>query len=199
MSEQLELKYVSIKRMTMLRRNPQYVKPETMEGLKRSILLDGFLCPILLSPRDDDRFEILSGNHRYMAAVELGLDEIPAIIVVLSDQARARVAVTLNTVHGEPPLETLAPFLAEMTEETLRTVYVNAATVRRLAEFDRTLENRLAQLRPPPSVDRGSTGNIPDCVCVSCGKRHQSVPASNRLKSNSDGHRSTAEQKNFSM
>lgn len=179
--------------LTMLRRNPQYLTLSQMEALKTSIKQDGFLVPILVQPIKNGRFEILSGNHRYMAANELGLEKLLAVIVKLSPSARQRVVVNLNTVHGEPPVETLAPFLAEMSDATLRSIHLDASTKRQLVLFDDTLEDRLAELQPPPELDRPSHPNIPDCICKTCGRRHVSARAD--LKSNSDASMNMIEQK----
>lgn len=172
-----KLKYLPTAACVMLKRNPQFLSIATMDSLRDSIRRDGFVVPILVRPIGDGRYEILSGNHRWMAARELNLTEIPVVIAELSREQAARLAVNLNTVHGDPPVDTLVPFLAEMDDETLRSVHLDDTTRQQLCLFDATLENRLRELKPPPSVDRASKPNtIPTCVCKTCGKRH-SPPA----------------------
>lgn len=75
-----------------------------MEAMKASMLRDGFLAPVLLRPMGDD-YEVVSGNHRVMAARELGMTTVPALIMDLTDQQVGRIAINLNTVHGDPTAE----------------------------------------------------------------------------------------------
>src|SRR5438270_10364984 len=102
-----ELKFLPLARLVMLRRNPQYMTPHEMDALKASIQRDGFLAPILVRPATKKNFEILSGNHRAMAARELGIKDVPCLVAKLDDKQAGRVAVNLNTVHGDPTAELL--------------------------------------------------------------------------------------------
>jgi ParB/RepB/Spo0J family partition protein len=164
---------VRLDRCVALKRNPQYLTPHEMEALKRSIERDGFLAPILVRPlRDGRRFEIVSGNHRAMAARELGHETVPAVIAPIDDRAAKRIAINLNTVHGTPSAELMAPFLAELDDELLRQVHIDDALLADVMRFDSTLQQRLAQLEPPDALNHGSPQVGPDCVCPNCGRRH---------------------------
>jgi ParB-like chromosome segregation protein Spo0J len=179
-----KLKYIPTTACVMLKRNPQFLKPAVLDALRASIRLDGFVAPILVRPINGggDRYEILSGNHRWMAARDVGLEEISAVIADLNPAQAARLAVNLNTVHGDPPIDTLAPFLAEMDDETLMTIHIDPAMKKQLVLFDSSLQARLVEMQIPESVDRPSKpSTIPTCSCPTCGKRH-SPP---RVKSNS--------------
>lgn len=165
---------VAVTRCLMLRRNPQYVTPADMEALKASIQRDGFLSPILVRPIAGGRYEVVSGNHRLMAARELGLAEIPAVVIRLSDPDAARLAVNLNTIHGDPTPELLAPFLAELSDDLLRTVHLPDSVLDDLLEFDDLLGARLHELQAPATIDLPA-GRSPlprVCVCPTCGGRH---------------------------
>ena len=178
MSKHHKLKYIAVDACVMMRRNPQFLKPEVMDALRHSIQIDGFVVPILVSPMGE-RYKILSGNHRWMAAREVGLTELPAIIADLAPAQGARLAVNLNTVHGDPPIDMLVPFLAEMDDATLNTVHIEAAVKRQLILFDAALETRLAAMEIPESANHKSKpGTIPTCKCPTCGKRH-SPPRAN--------------------
>jgi ParB/RepB/Spo0J family partition protein len=164
---------ISTSRLVTLRRNPQYLTPHQMEALKASIRRDGFLAPVLVRPTDDGRFEIVSGNHRVMAAVELGMKEVPCLVATLNDQASARVAINLNTVHGEPNAELMAPFLAELDDSTLSTIHLEESFLAEIATFDAELRSRLEALEVPDSLNRASSQSpIANCVCKDCGQRH---------------------------
>lgn len=143
-----------------------------MEGLKASIQRDGFLAPIVVRRRPKGRYEILSGNHRVMACRELDHTEIPAVLIhPCSDAMAARIAMNMNTVHGDPNVELIAPFLAALDEQTMREVYLPSAMLSELKNFDETLKLRLDSLEPPTALDNASVGQIPNCVCK-CGHRH---------------------------
>lgn len=168
-----ELLWVETDRCRALRRNPQFLAPHTMEALKTSIERDGFLAPVLLRPAGED-FEVLSGNHRVMAARELGMSRVPAIVVSgLSEQAARRVAVNLNTVHGDPTAELLAPFLAEFDVEALASVHLSEDMLAEVKVLDEHLAERLGAMAVPDGWDNPSPQSEQgQCVCPTCGKHH---------------------------
>lgn len=75
-------------------------QPRTALGdlgeLTSSIAAHGVLEPILVRPREDGRFTIVSGERRYRAAIEAGLAEIPCIEMELSDSELLEVALVEN-------------------------------------------------------------------------------------------------------
>jgi ParB family chromosome partitioning protein len=143
-----------------------------MEALKDAIRRDGFLCPIIVR-RKRGKYEILAGNHRWMAASELGHKEIPAVIVKVDDKQAQRIAVNTNTVHGEPTAELLAPFLAEMDDDILASTFLSDDLSRELQAFDETLAARLSILDVPDKINTASsTSPIERCRCPKCGKDH---------------------------
>lgn len=159
-----------------LRRNPQYLTEKQSEALRKSISRDGFLAPIVVR-RKNEKYEILSGNHRVIGAREEGLTEVPACLVDPCDDKRAaRIAVNMNTVHGDPTAELMAPFLADMDEETMRSVFLFPTLLAGIVEFDATLKERLDALMLPDALDSPSpsAATIPNCVCK-CGHRHVSA------------------------
>lgn len=163
---------VPISKCVALRRNPQFVSPHQMEAMKASMARDGFLAPVLLRPMGDD-YEVVSGNHRVMAARELGMSTIPALVVDLTETQVGRVAVNLNTVHGDPTAELLAPFLAELDDEALATVHLDEELLAATLALDDELASRLADLQTPENWDNASPkSETPNCVCDKCGRKH---------------------------
>jgi ParB-like chromosome segregation protein Spo0J len=171
-----KLQTIDIDELVALRRNPQYLSERQSSALRQSIERDGFLAPIVVRKRRKG-WEILSGNHRVMEAREAGLKQLPCVVVTKCDDRRAaRIAVNMNTVHGDPTPELLAPFLAEADDETLRDIFLDDEMVRQLKSFDATLEQRFADLAVPDSLDYDSSkGATPNCVCQ-CGHRHVAAP-----------------------
>lgn len=167
---------VPIEKLIALRRNPQYLSERQNKALKESIERDGFLCPIVIRKKKG-AYEILSGNHRVIASREAGLKDLPCCLVDPCDDKRAaRIAVNMNTVHGEPTPELLAPFLAEIDDDTLKSLFLDESLISGIKEFDQTLEERLKLLELPDLLNAKGTGgaSIPNCVCK-CGNRHVSA------------------------
>ena len=168
-----ELKVIPAAQLVTLKRNPQYLTPKQMDSLKMSMMLDGFCAPILVRPVSEGRFEIVSGNHRFMAATELGMLEIPCVVSELDDRSAQRLAVNLNTIHGDPNAEVLAPFLCEMDESLLADVFIADDMKQQLLAFDGELAAKLAKMQAPSAIDRESpTHKNVQCTCPTCGRKH---------------------------
>ena len=152
-----------------------------MTALKESIQRDGFLAPIVVrKQKRGPLYEILSGNHRKMAVSELGHETIPCVeLLNCTDAQAARIAVNMNTVHGDPTPELIAPFLADLDEQLLLTIHLDDALLAGVMEFDATLAERLKSMALPDSLDRDSVrGTIPNCTCK-CGHKHVAVARKN--------------------
>lgn len=78
--------------------NPRKHFDETsLAELAESIRRQGVLQPVGVRPlADTDRFEIVFGERRYRASHMAGLEEIPAIILNVSDETAEEMAVTEN-------------------------------------------------------------------------------------------------------
>lgn len=168
-----ELRMIEIDKIVTLKRNPQYLTPKQMESLKKSIARDGFCVPILVRKIEKEKYEIISGNHRFMAAIENDLSTVPCAIMEISDRDAKRLAVNLNTIHGEPSAELLAPFLADLDIETLREIHFEDKFKKELLEFDETLKTALEKMNPPDAFNRNSsTYKTKICICPICGRKH---------------------------
>ena len=78
--------------------NPRKHFDETsLAELAESIRRQGVLQPVGVRPlADTDRFEIVFGERRYRASHMAGLEEIPAIVLNVSDETAQEMAVTEN-------------------------------------------------------------------------------------------------------
>ena len=85
-----------------LRRNPyqprQNFSEEKLEELANSIRKNGIIQPIAVRPSksENDKFEIVAGERRWLAAQRAGLHEIPVRILDLSDVESLEVAIVEN-------------------------------------------------------------------------------------------------------
>ncbi len=85
-----------------LSRNPyqprQNFKEEKLEELANSIKKNGIIQPIAVRPSksDTNKYEIVAGERRWLAAQRAGLHEIPITILDLSDVESLEVAIVEN-------------------------------------------------------------------------------------------------------
>lgn len=169
-----EQRSIPVGQIVTLKRNPQYLTPRQMDSLKESIRRDGFCAPILVRPITRGRFEVISGNHRFMAASEVGMREVPCVVARMTKAQAQRLAVNLNTIHGDPNAELLAPFLAEMDDEVLRTIHVEDRMKRDLAKLDEDLAQRMKEFDMLESMNQPGPHDPPNtCECPKCGRRHR--------------------------
>lgn len=79
-------------------------RQDVVDSLTRQIIADGFdpAHAIIVRPLGDspDRYQIISGHHRVLAAKVADLVEVPAWIREISDED-AFMALALNNTHGE--------------------------------------------------------------------------------------------------
>ncbi len=63
---------------------------------KSSINTHGVLEPLLVRPLDDGRYELISGERRFHAAMAVGLAEVPCIELRVTDQQALEIALIEN-------------------------------------------------------------------------------------------------------
>jgi ParB family transcriptional regulator, chromosome partitioning protein len=73
-----------------------YFDPEKLEQLVRSIARHGILEPLLVRPLRANEYELVAGERRYRAALQLGLPEVPVVIRQLNDEAAIQLALIEN-------------------------------------------------------------------------------------------------------
>jgi len=84
--------------------------------LGESIRKHGILEPIIVRPRDD-RFEIVAGERRFQAAVQLGLEEVPVTIRDLDDRTAMEVSLSENLEREDlSPIEVAVSFSDYLTK-----------------------------------------------------------------------------------
>jgi ParB family transcriptional regulator, chromosome partitioning protein len=91
----------------LIEANPD--QPRSVMGdlseLTKSIVDKGVLEPILVRPRGDGRFTIISGERRFRASLEAGLSEIPCIEMDVPDNELLEIALIENLQRKD-----LSPF-----------------------------------------------------------------------------------------
>ena len=77
--------------------NPRQARSELgdMKELMESIKSKGILEPILVRPKDG-RYEIIAGERRFMASKRVGLNEVPCIEMIVSDNEAMELTLIEN-------------------------------------------------------------------------------------------------------
>lgn len=92
--------------LVLLEVNARFMRHEQFNRLVENVKRDGGLTSVPLAARmegDDERFEVLSGNHRTRAAIEAGLSQIDVMLIdeVLTPSQRKALQLAHNAIAGE--------------------------------------------------------------------------------------------------
>jgi ParB family chromosome partitioning protein len=124
---------------------------EPLEELAASIRAQGLIQPVVVRAVARDRYELIAGERRWRAAQLAGLDEIPALVKVVPDQAVVAMALIENIQREDlSPLEE-AQALARLIEEFGLTHQQVAEAVGRSRA---AVSNLLRLLELPPEIKR---------------------------------------------
>ena len=91
---------------------------EEMEQLKESIREYGVLSPLLVRPRGDGRYEIVSGHRRKAACEALGITELPVLVRNMTDDEAVILMVDSN-IQREHILPSEKAFAYKMKMEAI--------------------------------------------------------------------------------
>ena len=69
---------------------------QALAELAASILSQGLMQPLLVRPVDRDRYELVAGERRWRAAQMAGLDEVPALVREVPDEAALAMSLIEN-------------------------------------------------------------------------------------------------------
>ncbi|MBW4505086.1 MAG: ParB/RepB/Spo0J family partition protein [Scytonematopsis contorta HA4267-MV1] len=79
----------------------RYFDSEALKQLTESIKQHGILQPLLVRLVDKDKHELVAGERRYRAALEIGLKEVPVVIRELDDNAAFQLALIENLLRED--------------------------------------------------------------------------------------------------
>lgn len=99
--------------------NPNAQAPDVYAAQVESLRRYGFVAPIVVRETHAGTFEIIDGEHRYRAAQEIGIAEIPVYNLGNVDDVKAR-QLTEVFIHlkGMPDVQREAALLKELQELT---------------------------------------------------------------------------------
>ncbi len=98
--------------------NPNRVAPETMHKLREYMRREGIVQPIIVR-RVGDHWQILDGFHRWtLCKDELGLAEVPCVVVDVDDKRAKMMTVNLNELSGDPVPHLMAELIHDLSRDT---------------------------------------------------------------------------------
>ena len=90
-----------------------------MDALCESIGKSGLLSPIIVRPRDEGGYEIISGHRRFRAYQRLGMTEIPSTVCEMTDE-EATVAMVDANLHRDHILPSEKAFAYKMKLDAMK-------------------------------------------------------------------------------
>ncbi|GJD22609.1 chromosome partitioning protein, ParB family [Rivularia sp. IAM M-261] len=79
----------------------RYFDKDKMDSLTSSVKREGILQPVLVRPLPDGKYELVAGERRLKAAYGVGLTEIPATVLAMSDSEAVQYALTENLLRED--------------------------------------------------------------------------------------------------
>lgn len=108
----------------------------------------GFVDPVTVRHLGEDLYEIIDGEHRWRAAQELGLAEIPVFDVGPIDDAKAKqLTIVLNETRGQSDEQKLGDLLKDL---------LSSETTASLMETLPFSQEKFDELTRKPDFDWGS-------------------------------------------
>jgi ParB family transcriptional regulator, chromosome partitioning protein len=75
--------------------------PSSMEELKKSILENGLIQPITVRRAENNRYELISGERRLRACIDIGYREIPAYIIKVDSEESMLAMALIENIQRE--------------------------------------------------------------------------------------------------
>ena len=112
--------YVKVKDIYPFKDHPfKVLDDDKMDELVESIKANGVLSPVLIRPREEGGYEMISGHRRLHASEKAGLDSIPAIIKEMSDD-EAIIAMVDSNVQREEIFPSERAYSLKMKMDAMR-------------------------------------------------------------------------------
>ena len=111
---------IPLERLRPFANHPFQVRHDLeMRELMDSIGESGIITPILVRPKENGLYEVVSGHRRWEACKELGVQQIPAKVLYLDDD-EATVLMVNSNIQREYVLPSEKAFAYKMRYDALR-------------------------------------------------------------------------------
>lgn len=97
--------------------NPNVVAPPEMKLLELSVEADGYTQPLVVWLREDDRFEVVDGFHRFQIGLKQRLSHLPCVVLTRrKDERNGRIASTIrhNRARGKHQITEMSKIILEL-------------------------------------------------------------------------------------
>lgn len=117
-----KLALVNVSELEFLEKNARYMTNEMFRNLVDNIKRDGGLSSVPLCWKHDDKYRVLSGNHRCRAAIEAGLEEVLVLFTDrdLSKQEQIAIELSHNAIDGKDDMAILKELWDEIDDVSLK-------------------------------------------------------------------------------
>ena len=95
------------------------IENDELKSLEESIQNSGVLSPVIVRPKDDGRYEMISGHRRKFACNKLGIETIPCLVKKLTDD-EATIFMVDSNLQREKLLPSEKAFAYKMKYEALK-------------------------------------------------------------------------------
>ena len=95
------------------------IENDELKSLEESIQNSGVLSPVIVRPKDDGRYEMISGHRRKFACNKLGIETIPCLVKKLTDD-EATISMVDSNLQREKLLPSEKAFAYKMKYEALK-------------------------------------------------------------------------------
>lgn len=95
------------------------IENDELKSLEESIHNSGVLSPVIVRPKDDGRYEMISGHRRKFACNKLGIETIPCLVKNLTDD-EATIFMVDSNLQREKLLPSEKAFAYKMKYEALK-------------------------------------------------------------------------------
>jgi hypothetical protein len=110
----LDSRLLSVTQLVPNAWNPNEQDAFIYEKEKASISRFGFVAPIIVRELTPDVFQIVDGEHRLRAAIDLGFLYIPCVVIDVSEEEAKQLTIILNETKGSANPEKLRKLLADL-------------------------------------------------------------------------------------
>lgn len=96
--------------------NPNEMNERQFNAARESVGRFGFIDPVTVRPHPelDGQYQIVDGEHRWRVAQELGLKQVPMVVLDIDTPTAKKLTIVLNETRGEANKIDLAELLVDL-------------------------------------------------------------------------------------
>lgn len=114
----IKISYVDAEKIEPNPWNPNEMMEKTYEHLKREMEREGLVAPIIVRKKGDG-YQVIDGEHRLKACKELGLKQVPVVVLEnVTDERAKMLTLNVNHIHGADNPVRLAEVLDSLRTES---------------------------------------------------------------------------------